>query len=547
MTEEPLKQSDAMLLGRNNKWRWLTLGLGTAVILIWRPIGLERLAPFIAGLLVVGGGVATLSARILVGRGYCPQWLVYGYCLVDVILVGSLVVYFGPGGAISLFFLTVVPWALGTRHTLGAFALGSSSAAFLLSTLLHGHFSSRYAGSETNTMNLAAVASLELAIFLAVASALVVINWRLFARLSAVQAAFESVGKGTPRKAKPLEHHDYSSRLEQSLNSVSALIASISADLRDEAQEATAIHDSVALSAGSLLGRVRGLVSSAQALDQEIREYHTTAQAVHAESEAAVQEAVVLQSRAEEYEGNAPGIVEIVSGSGHTAAATLEQVLEVGADIRSAADKVEQLGDIARRIGSSAISISKVARHTHVLALNAAIEAARAKEHGREFAVVADQVRSLAGEAARSARDIADLINDLHDAIAATARTMAAGEGKVNEIGIAVGELRNAVEDLNSLTTRDPDDVSPMTETAEAHANRVRQLSTKLSRLASSGDRCTTHINDALSDMETQFSLATEIERDGLRLAQLADRLRTAALLPERARHEAPQHGATSE
>ncbi len=543
MTKEPLKQSDAIVLGRSNKWRWVILGLGTALILLWRPLGLEHLAPYIVAFLVGGGALATLSAGILLRRGCCPRWLVYAYCLVDVALVGSLVTYFGPGRAISVFFLTVVSWALGTRQTLGAFALGSSSAAFFLSTLLHGYFSN---GSAASTMNLAA-ASLEFAIFLVIATALVVINWRFFARLAAAQAAFESIGKGPFQQAKPVEHRDYLSRLEQSLNSVSGRIASVSHGLRNEAQEATAIHQSVVKSADSLLGRARGSVSSAQALGQEIREYHTAAQALHAETEEAVQEAMALQSRTEEFEGNVPGVFEIVSSSGQTAAATLEQVLEVGVDIRSAADRVEQLGDLARRIGSSAISIAKVARHTHVLALNAAIEAARAKEHGREFAVVADQVRSLAGEAACSAREIADLINDLHDGIAATARTMAAGEGKVNEIGIAVGELRNAVEDLNSLTAHEANDVSAITETAKAHATRLRDVSAKLSELASKGDRWATQINSALSDMETQLSLFTEIELDGRRLARLAGRLRETAVFPERPQDAALQRGAKSE
>ncbi len=117
-------------------------------------------------------------------------------------------------------------------------------------------------------------------------------------------------------------------------------------------------------------------------------------------------------------------------------------VMMLAASVNDAGEIIKKLGADSQSIGGIIEVITGVAEQTNLLALNAAIEAARAGEQGRGFAVVADEVRSLANQTQQSARKINDIINVLLKHV----------DDAIRVINTAVEQADNADELMEGVT-----------------------------------------------------------------------------------------------
>ena len=128
---------------------------------------------------------------------------------------------------------------------------------------------------------------------------------------------------------------------------------------------------------------------------------------------------------------------------------TIQSIQALASEIETGANVIHELEKDAEAIGSVLDVIRGIAEQTNLLALNAAIEAARAGEQGRGFAVVADEVRTLASRTQESTSEIQEMINSLQSQARAAVEAITQGQDKTRT---SVDNASNAGEALNAIT-----------------------------------------------------------------------------------------------
>lgn len=173
---------------------------------------------------------------------------------------------------------------------------------------------------------------------------------------------------------------------------------------------------------------------------------------------------------------------------------------EVISGVRVATDEVQDLSQTATKISSISSTITQIAEQTNLLALNAAIEAARAGEHGRGFAVVADEVRLLASNTAKSSCEIADIIGSLQDGVSNAIGAMENVAKQVEISGASAKKTSTMIEKMGK-------DVSNVVADGEVIVNQSAEQIDSLSDLQQTLAR----LFEALSTNASKTEVTSEI------------------------------------
>lgn len=190
---------------------------------------------------------------------------------------------------------------------------------------------------------------------------------------------------------------------------------------------------------------------------------------------------------------------------------TIEVINALAREVENATGVIRSLQDDSNNIGSVLDVIRAIAEQTNLLALNAAIEAARAGEAGRGFAVVADEVRTLASRTQQSTSEIQAMIEKLQGGAANAVKVMEtghrqAGEGvtQVAEAGAALESILQAVTTINDMNAQ----IASAAEQQSAVAEEINRNIVTVSEIAeqtSVGSQQTAATSEELAQLAAQL------------------------------------------
>lgn len=205
---------------------------------------------------------------------------------------------------------------------------------------------------------------------------------------------------------------------------------------------------------------------------------------------------------------------------------SVKQMAAVDQIVQSAVQKVRGLDTHSQKITKLVSVIHDIANQTNLLALNAAIEAARAGEHGKGFAVVADEVRKLAEQVSISIKDITEIVSNIQkesarvvDSLQEGYKEVERGTGQIKKTGNTFNEIINAIKEMSSDIKSIAASLTTMNTSSNEMGAAIQEI-TSVSQEAAAG------IEQTSASSQQTSSAMEEVAENSEELSKLAEELK---------------------
>jgi methyl-accepting chemotaxis protein len=251
------------------------------------------------------------------------------------------------------------------------------------------------------------------------------------------------------------------------------------------------------------------IAASSEQMSSGMHEQNTQTQQVSAAIEQMSSTVIEVARKSAEAAGSANDAGQQADKGGEIVQSTIKEMTSIADEVHTTSDLIAELGKRGEQIGKIISVINDIADQTNLLALNAAIEAARAGEHGRGFAVVADEVRKLAERTTHATKEVADSITAIQHETNAAVQRMTTGTARVSE-GVTLA--RQAGDALESIVAG-AQNVAGMIQAIAAASEEQSAAAEEIARNVESISAVTRQSSDGASQAAaaaTQLSAKSE-------------------------------------
>jgi methyl-accepting chemotaxis protein len=292
------------------------------------------------------------------------------------------------------------------------------------------------------------------------------------------------------------------------------------------------VHDSsrnVASTAEEMSASVEQMSSSSYQVADTVSEISRGAQSQAAKTEEVsramvdmtmtVQEVATNSQRAAE---SARDSNELINNLGSIAKDLLVKMNSIRTATSESSGVIMQLDGKSKQIGEIVNLITNIADQTNLLALNAAIEAARAGEHGRGFAVVADEVRKLAEDSGNAAKQISNLIGEIQEGTQNAVNSMQQGSAEVETGATAINEVAVVIEKVVGAGNQIANMVQDIAAAAQEQSASIEEITSSIEEVSAISEESAAGTEEASAAVQEQSATMQELSRSAEDLSRLA-------------------------
>lgn len=227
----------------------------------------------------------------------------------------------------------------------------------------------------------------------------------------------------------------------------------------------------------------------------------------------------------EQIQNHSASVLEMTEDGSHLMQSSTEQMAKIHHIVEDAVAKVENLDKQSQEITKLVSVIEDVAEQTNLLALNAAIEAARAGEHGKGFAVVADEVRKLAEQVALSVHDITGIVTSIQRDSSLVADSLRNGYSEVEQGTTQIETTGKTFDQISNAVTVMVQSIQVISENLSEITAASQEMSGSVEEIASVSEESAAGVEQTAASAQQASSSMEEVTGSSVHLAKSAEEL----------------------